>query len=823
MRKFYFSTITFFITAFAFSQIISFADPGFKQTLLLANSGNQIAQGNIPNVNVSIDTNNNGQIEISEAQQIRFLDVTSYGIYNLSGIEYFTNLTYLGVNYNYLTALDVSTLTNLQQLDCDYNQLTALNVNGLVNLKLLSTKYNNLTALNVNTLNSLEEIDCRYNYLSALNFDGKPLLKQINCSTNLTMSSLHINNCPQLYSVKSNHCSLTAIDIVNCPSITGLDFSENDLTSIDGTQFPGLVGLICNNNALTSLNVVNLPNLMSLECQYNQLTALDLTGSPKIYNLRCDANQITSLDVSHLPILQILHCNSESLVYLNMKNGNGPYYLNFHVGSYNSNLAYWCVNEAQEAQVLATIAFYGMTNCVVNTYCSFNPEGIYYDIAGTTTFDADSNGCSLSDGMIPSLKLHVDSGTVSGDVVADQTGNYTVHVSSGTHTVSPILENPSYFTVSPSSVSVTFPQQANPFTQSFCITANGVHNDAEITMIPVSVARPGFDATYKLIYHNKGNQVLSGSVQLVFQDSLLDFVTANPAVTNQSPNILSWDYVNLQPFESREIIVVLNVNTPTETPPVTMGTLLNFLATVTHTATDEIPADNTFEFKQVVVASMDPNDKTCLEGATVTSDMIGKYVHYLIRFENTGNYPAENVVVKDLIDATKFDVNSLVPLSGSHPYITRISNTNKIEFIFENINLPFDDAHNDGYVAFKIKTKPTLTVGDTFSNTASIYFDYNAPIVTNTATTTIQALANTDFDSAGYFTLAPNPVKDILTIHSSEATQISSLSIYNSLGQLVMTITQPENTIDVSALKTGSYFIKIISDKGSSGTKFLKK
>src|SRR5690606_35290187 len=154
--------------------------------------------------------------------------------------------------------------------------------------------------------------------------------------------------------------------------------------------------------------------------------------------------------------------------------------------------------------------------------------------------------------------------------------------------------------------------------------------------------------------------------------------------------------------------------------------------------TDETPQDNTAALNQTVVNSFDPNDKTCLEGNVVTPDIIGQFVHYVIRFENTGTFAAENIVVKDIIDTAKFDVNTLVPLSGSHSFVTRITNINQLEFIFENINLPFDDTNNDGYVAFKIKTKPTLQVGDAFSNTASIYFDYNFPIVTNTATTTIQ-------------------------------------------------------------------------------------
>jgi uncharacterized repeat protein (TIGR01451 family) len=62
---------------------------------------------------------------------------------------------------------------------------------------------------------------------------------------------------------------------------------------------------------------------------------------------------------------------------------------------------------------------------------------------------------------------------------------------------------------------------------------------------------------------------------------------------------------------------------------------------------------------QTVVGSFDPNDKTCLEGEIVSPELIGKNVHYLIRFENTGTANAENIVVTDYIDTTVFDINTL--------------------------------------------------------------------------------------------------------------------------------------------------------------------
>jgi hypothetical protein len=89
--------------------------------------------------------------------------------------------------------------------------------------------------------------------------------------------------------------------------------------------------------------------------------------------------------------------------------------------------------------------------------------------------------------------------------------------------------------------------------------------------LPINRARPGFDASYKIIYKNKGTNTQSGSVNLTFDDAVLDFVTANPVVTSQTVNNLSWDFIDLKPFETREIIVTVNVNSPMETPAVNIG------------------------------------------------------------------------------------------------------------------------------------------------------------------------------------------------------------------------------------------------------------
>ena len=339
------------------------------------------------------------------------------------------------------------------------------------------------------------------------------------------------------------------------------------------------------------------------------------------------------------------------------------------------------------------------------------------------------------------------------------------------------------------------------------------------------MARPGFDVKYKIVFKNKGNKTQWGTVRLNFNDAVLDFVSSVPKVSNQITDNLSWNFTNLKPFETKEIDVVLNLNSAQEVPSVSANDILYYTADLSFPDPDEKISDNIFTLNQIVVASFDPNDKTCLEGDVVKPQLIGEYVHYMIRFENTGNYAAENVVIKDMIDLSKFDISTLVPTKASHPYVTKISEGNKLEFIFEKIKLPFDDANNDGYIAFKIKTLPTLQVGDSFTNEANVYFDYNFPILSNQATSIFKTLGVKDFEFSNYFNLYPNPANDVLSIATKSEIRIKSISIYNILGQLVVAIPNAENLskVGVSKLRAGNYIMRIKTEKGFSAEKFIKK
>ena len=842
MKKLYTLLLVAFIGFVGKAQIVNIPDANFKAKLLQASPSIGIAK-NALGQNIKIDTNNDSQIQISEALTVFTLGVSSSSIQNMTGIEAFSNLRNLSCNSNQLTSLNVTQNTALLSLQCYTNQLSSLDVSQNIALTSLQCYSNQLTSLNVTQNIALTSLECYTNQLTNLDVTQNTALTILNCYDNLLTSlnitqntalttlycynnqltSLNVSQNTALTILYCDNNQLTSLNVSQNTALTSLRCSFNQLTSLDVTQNTALDGFSCEFNQLTSLDVTQNTALSSLNCSYNQITNLDVTQNPQLTYFRCSGNQLINLDVSQNPVLYALYCDDNiQLATLFIKNGRLQSWaaLNF---DYNSNLRYICADEGDLSIVQNKINQYGYTDtCHVNTYCSFTPNGTFYTIQGNSKFDSESNGCDSVDLNIPNLKIGITTGTNLGNIIANTTGNYFIPVATGNHTIAPILENPSYFNVLPVSSSISFPSSTSPYTQNFCVTPNGVKNDLEVTIIPIEVARPGFDAFYKIIYKNKGNQVANGSLSFNFNDAIMDLVSTTPIVNATGTNSLSWNFSNLNPFETREINLTFNINSPTEIPAVNGGNVLSYNTTIIG-ATDETTNDNTFTLNQTVVNSYDPNDKTCLEGNTITPSMVGEYLHYVIRFENTGTFAAQNVVIKDMIDTAKFDINTLFPQTSSHSFVTKISNTNKVEFIFENINLPFDDANNDGYVAFKIKTKPTLVVGNTFSNSANIYFDYNFPIVTNTATTIVTALGTQDFDFGSVYTLSPVPAKDFLTITAQQDVIMSSSSIYNTLGQLVQVNTNPNETIDVTGLQSGSYFIRITSDKGSATGKFIKE
>jgi uncharacterized repeat protein (TIGR01451 family) len=286
------------------------------------------------------------------------------------------------------------------------------------------------------------------------------------------------------------------------------------------------------------------------------------------------------------------------------------------------------------------------------------------------------------------------------------------------------------------------------------------------------------------------------------------------------------------------LIVSQEPNHPTSKNPTAFvegcgnkNTILNGLNFVTHFANDDDALALDIDC-QAIIGAFDPNDK---QGYPLGYDDTHKIdanqdIEYKIRFQNTGNDTAFNIVIRDTI-SEKLDISSIEFGVGSHSYKAEIFPNRSLKFSFENILL-VDSFKNEpkshGFVKYKIKQKKNLPIGTNITNEASIYFDFNEPIVTNKTShiISIKDVLNdisTTNNLKFSMTIAPNPFSGVTTL-DIPIDIIGMLEIVDINGRVVknLPINGKQFILESKDLVSGIYFAKLL-EKGQivAASKFV--
>lgn len=842
-------TLTLFVSFFASAQIVNIPDANFKNALL--------------NHNPVIDTNGDGEIQVSEAEAVtEYLNVYQKEISDMTGIEVFVNLQELSCDRNEITELDISQNINLKKLYCNYNDLSELDISNNTNLEVLQCVANNLSSLDTSQNLMIWHMYLASNNLTTIDLSQNANLQSFLAAGN-SLTSLDVSQNSELQNLQINGNDITSLDVTSNQNLITLSVYSNNIGSLDITQNPNLEGLFVSQCGLSNLDVSQNFNLINLQCSNNNINSLDVTENTLLENLSIGGNQIVNIDLSQNVLLEIFSynfgpisfldisqninlldvslintqinnvdfSNSPNLCRLNMNNNFLLEYINLKNGNNeilvggcanplsllnNPNLQFICVEDAQYAATYFTdippLATF-VEDCSI-------ANGDLNHITGTVKYDDENNGCDGGDVGIGGLLVNTTDGTNNFATTTINTGDYNLTVAENTYTTTVLGLSP-YFTLNPAQAVDNFVGFNQTEIADFCIAPTTTANDLAVTLVPLNAARPGFEASYKLVYENVGTTQLSGNVELDFDGMLVTFVEATPTETSINGNTISWDYSNLNPFETRSIEVVFDVAEP---PVVEQGDVLPYIATINPVSGDAAPDDNVFQLNQIVVNSFDPNDKQVLEGYQVLIEDVDEYLHYVIRFQNMGSASAINVRVQDALDE-KLDWTTFKVLDASHAMETQLVN-GSIDFIFDNINLPTatsDPEGSQGFVAFKVKPVSTVQLNDVVANAADIYFDFNAAIVTNTVFTKfVDVLGVTDFDTLNVVAY-PNPANNILNIQADGS--VSSIEIMNVLGQTLLTSKGNSNReqIDISGLSAGNYFVRVVVGDGSRVLRVVKK
>ena len=209
------------------------------------------------------------------------MGVENRKIQDLTGIEYFTALTWLDCSGNWLEKLDTSGNPALTELYCNGNYLKKLDTSGN---------------------SALTELYCNGNYyLEELITSGNSALAYLDCS--------------------DNH--LPRLDLSGNPALEYLDCSDNRLPRLDLSGNKALIDLDCSDNRLTSIDLSKNTSLKNVEMS-EQIVSLENFSAP--YDLKdldpnIDAGRIKDVQGATLEGAVLTSCTPGTVVSYSYKTG----------------------------------------------------------------------------------------------------------------------------------------------------------------------------------------------------------------------------------------------------------------------------------------------------------------------------------------------------------------------------------------------------------------------------------------------------------------------------------------------------------------------
>ncbi len=303
MKKIVLFNLFFLSFSIALAQNINFPDNIFKGYLVN---------------DAAINTNRDEEISVEEAKAFSgTISLVSRSIRDITGIEYFVNLTglilfdndlvsidlsknieltHLRTSHNPLGSIDISANIKLIEFHCTYNQLVSLNLNNgnNDNFQSLSTLFNpNLRCIKVDDFSYSQS-----NWRNNPNFNiGTTTAFSENCDLNpIYMPDDNFKNYI-LSNTSINTNEDQEISYAEAKAFTGeIDCSNKSITDLSGLEaFTALTKLNCSNNSVENLDLSLNTSLTDVYLQNNQLKTLNLANGNNATIVNFDARNNTEL------------------------------------------------------------------------------------------------------------------------------------------------------------------------------------------------------------------------------------------------------------------------------------------------------------------------------------------------------------------------------------------------------------------------------------------------------------------------------------------------------------------------------------------------
>lgn len=584
------------------------------------------------------------------------------------------------------------------------------------------------------------------------------------------------------------------------------------------------------NPAATGNSLTNLP------AGFYNVTITDANGCSVAKYRQIEASSPVNIGLTSTPV-SCMYSNDGS-INSTVWGGAAPYTYNWSNGQSTSNItglhqggyhlhvtdANGCV--AEESTIVTNA---GTSN---SCYCTISGR-VYNDANGNCTMDAGETG-------IANIQMHCSG---IGYTYTNANGEYAFHVPSGTYTVSQtILATYPLSACQNNNISVTTVAASGCVqTVNFADAVTPLH-DIHISLWHNNAAVPGNAHSQLCVVSNQGTIAESTILAGLKTDGQIGSATFSPAAIFANPvaNYYSTSgntFPSLAPGAHQNF--TLNYNVPTNIP---MGTQLVFNDSAVYNGpmstwvNDYSPWNNVNYHTETIVSSFDPNFmevNTQGQGAPGYISRNDSTLNYMVHFQNEGTYFAQNVVVIDTL-SDKLDWTSLRPITSSHNASISIDENGVLKYTFANIQLPAkmnNEAGSNGMFVYSIKLKPNLPYGTEIKNNAGIYFDYNAPVITNQVLNTLKeptGILNAGNTNGLSFNIYPNPAKSSFTtmVDNKIANASAVITIADISGRIIlsksMNLAVGKQFIEMNTdnLRDGIYFVNL-NIAGTKGTQKL--
>jgi hypothetical protein len=424
--------------------------------------------------------------------------------------------------------------------------------------------------------------------------------------------------------------------------------------------------------------------------------------------------------------------------------------------------------------LMATFTSWQGCDSTVFQTIKINPVSTHVYATGFVFFDNNANGVyepGLGEKPFPGAMVTYGN---NQKVTTDFNGNYSIQDPPAGSTIA--IQSPnSGFTITPTS------RTFDPAMLTGYDFGIG-RRDLRVTLTNLNAFRSGAYTHLHLACRNDGIQdeaLVQGRIVL---PPFEEFIQSKPVPTAIHGDTLIWDLGLTGAGDQR--IVDLTIRTKIST---SLYTPVSIQALVYPTDFDVNLANNAYLLHGQVTSAYDPNTKSVWPEYVTPQNVDKNAFEYTIRFQNTGNDTAQTVWLVDVL-STQLNVSSLQLLASSHPCQVDFPSPNTVRFQFEKILLPdssANEAGSHGFVKFSVQPYPGLQPGDAVDNTADIYFDFNEPVQTNTASTQVVWFLNGETPTGSDMLAVPNPAFQQVTFFWKEGNLLpGTLRLFTANGVL---------------------------------------